>query len=83
MARSRPVKVDAECDLHGLTRKEALEELEYQIRELQRRGGRRLRVIHGCGEVLSEMVYNYGRRTPGIVVTPERDNPGSCIVNVG
>lgn len=82
MGRSGKVKVDGECDLHGFTRREALAELEQAIRELRRRGGRRLRVIHGCGEVLSEMVYEYAGRTAGLVATPERNNPGSCILEI-
>jgi len=82
MARTGKVKVNSECDLHGFTRREALAELERVILELRRRGGGRLRVIHGCGEVLSEMVYEYARRTPGVAATPERNNPGSCILDI-
>lgn len=71
-----------ECDLHGLTRQEAEVELRKALYVLRKRNGSRLRVIHGCGEVLSEMVYEFAEADPTITITPERDNPGSSILSV-
>lgn len=45
------------------------------------RGGR-ARIIHGCGEVLSEMVYEFAGRTPGVEAVQERDNAGAAILLV-
>lgn len=78
----RHAHVETECDLHGLTRAEALAVLEETVDLLRRRGGGRVRIIHGCGEVLSEMVYDFARRTVGVEAAQERDNAGAAILLV-
>ena len=78
----RQAHVDVERDLHGLTRAEGLAALQETVDVLRRRGGGRARIIHGCGEVLSEMVYDFARRTAGVDAVQERDNAGAAILEV-
>ena len=78
----RQTRVDLQCDLHGLTRDEALVELRRMLSNIRRRGGGRLRVIHGCGEVLSEMVYMHVSKDPTVSIAPEGSNAGSSILQV-
>ncbi|MDK2931801.1 MAG: Smr domain [Bacillota bacterium] len=80
--RGKQTHVDLERDLHGLTRAEGLAALQETVDVLRRRGGGRARIIHGCGEVLSEMVYDFARRTSGVDAVQERDNAGAAILEV-
>ena len=82
MARRKPIRVDIECDLHGLTRDEAWGKLREVVSLLRKRGKGRARIIHGCGEVLSEMVFEFAAQAPDIEVVPERDNAGACILRL-
>lgn len=54
-------RVEAECDLHGLTRIEAQQQLNQFVAEARQRGVRCVRIIHGRG---------YGSSNQGPVIKP-------------
>lgn len=82
MAKRKPMRVEIECDLHGLTRREAWDELKGIASLLRKRGGGRARIIHGCGEVLSEMIFEFAEQAPDIEIIPEEHNPGASILRL-
>ena len=82
MAKQKSGRVDIECDLHGLTRDEAWIQLQQVVALLRRRKKGRARIIHGCGEVLSEMVYEFAQQAPDIEIEQERNNAGASIIEL-
>ena len=82
MARQKPRRVDIECNLHGLTREEALIELRKVESLLRRRGRGKARIIHGCGEILSELVYRFAAEAGDMEIAQERDNAGASILQL-
>jgi len=86
------MKVDAELDLHGMTREEAYKALGEHLSQLTGRGGRVLCVVHGRGlhsrggrSVLREAVYQwladgpYAGRVLAVTPAPATGG-GSCLV---
>jgi hypothetical protein len=74
------MKVDWEIDFHGYTAREMRIELDRISRRDEWRGWRRLRVIHGTGEVLGAELRAWCDER-GVSWSPETHNPGALILH--
>jgi hypothetical protein len=76
------LKIDAEIDLHGYTANEARQQMEGAWARRVWHGLTRVRVIHGSGAVLWEVVRSWAEEK-GIPWTVEPRNPGVTILLPG
>lgn len=74
------MKVDREIDFHGFTAREMRIELDRLALTDAWRGWRRLRVIHGTGEVLGVELRLWCDER-GIPWSPEPRNPGATVLH--
>lgn len=74
-----PAKIDAELDLHGYTAAEARNMLDAAWSRRAWQGMRRVRIIHGTGEVLYKTVRKWADDR-AIPWTLEAYNPGVTIL---
>jgi hypothetical protein len=72
-------RIDAELDLHGYTAASAREQLETVWSRRAWHGMRRIRIIHGTGEVLHKVVRSWADER-SIPWTLETYNPGVTIL---
>ncbi len=74
------MKVDHEVDFHGSTAREMRWALDDLAQTSAWRGWRRVRVIHGNGEVLRAYLRDWCHER-GVSWSPEPRNPGSTILH--
>ena len=77
MERKRGKDVDVEVDYHGHTAEEMVLALQRKLTAW--RGMRRVRVIHGQGEILKEALHRWCQEA-GIAFYLEPNNPGSTLL---
>jgi hypothetical protein len=73
---------EAEMDLHGDTASTARFRLDSEWSRRRWHGMQRVRVIHGTGDVLWQVVRQWSEEK-GIAWSPERGNPGATILHPG
>ena len=78
----RSLRVDVEVDFHGYTRAGMLSWLDANWARRSWNGLRRVRVIHGQGDVLPPALRNWSD-AKGIPWAPESGNPGCTILHPG